>query len=189
MKKIFILGHGIMAGNHVLTTFLKHSFHTYILDDSMSEGCANAGLVDGLGYFPKFPSAIAVKKENTTAAAESISTHWICSDRVETFTDLKASTKVNAVKSTVGIQSTVIVLANSAGMLFKLDSETYIYLTEKETLTSLTTIQDKIDEKLGHEKYEIHWSACRSKMAGSTSEEILENAKASMAGTPPKYII
>lgn len=179
-----------MSSDKGLTTLLKHKFYTYVMDDTMSEGAANAGLVDGKGYNPKFESAIKVKQEASKNSGETIPTHWVCTSRAETFTDLKTCSKLDAAKkSSGGIEKTKIALADSAGSLYPLDDNTYIYLTEKLVLTSLTTIQEKIDEKLGKEEYEIHWSACRSKITGATSAEVLATAKDSMAGDPPAKII
>ena len=173
MKKVYITGHGLMAADkNADGLFLKHRLQTYCADNKMLEGgVGSTGIVDSGEYEPKFDSAKADAKPQTFASGETVAMHYAYGG-TSTIGDFKNSTKLDAAKkASGGLHGNKVQLGNSAGELFKLTEEEYLYCTARGALTGLNKIQDEIDVKLFEQEYEFHWVACRSHIpAGSDSE-------------------
>ena len=185
MKKIYVIGHGIMANeDKKLTTLLKHDFITYCKAGKMFDGGCASKVVDGGGYVPVRQSSINDAGAGESKAGETITSHYACSERTAMFVDLKLSEKMTIAKP--NIHKTMVQLGGGAGKLYTLDGDTYVYITEEAVLTPLAVIQGAIDAKFPDWEYQIHWSLCRSYAEGGTDEAIFEFAKVEMLGGPTK---
>lgn len=185
MKKIYVIGHGVMASeDKKLTTLLKHDFITYCKAGKMFDGGCAAKVVDGGGYAPVHQSSKDDAGAGESKAGDSIATHYACSEKMAMFVDLKLSEKMQGAKA--NIHKTMVQLGGGAGKLYTLDGDTYVYITEESVLTPLHVIQGAIDAKFAQWEYEIHWSLCRSYAPGGSDEDVFKFAAVEMLGGPTK---
>jgi hypothetical protein len=153
----------------------------------MYDGNATPAVIDSGGgggsYRPKYASS--PERHMQAEKFTQIPTHWVLTDKMQSFGDLKGCAKFDAAKKRAGWPaSAMVAMGTDGGLVYKLDDENIIYMSSPGVLTSLRVIQELLAEKFS-EELELHWLACRSYIGGTNSSAVFKNAIGAMPGVEP----
>lgn len=193
MIKVYIFGHGVMSRIGDMApdsdTVLRYGLYTYVQPGTMYDGNGTPKVIDSGGgpdtYKPAYLSSREAMQDAYAEKYTMIPTHWVLSDRLQSFGDLKGCAKFDQAKKTKGWPgSALIALGADGGLLYKLDGESYVYMSSPGVLTSIRVVQELLAEKI-FEELELHWLACRSFIGGRSPVDVFKNAVGNMPGVEP----
>jgi hypothetical protein len=162
MIKVFLAGHGFMHDKDEVT--LDVDVTTYVKDDKMYDGPMTKPLLDTGKYEPN-----AKQKEYSEVKAwkkkAKLKEHFFCSDGTSAGDINKAKGWDNAKKAPTDIK---------VGKLFKFSDDVQVFMSVYNQAIRLSDLVKKLNASLGGaDKYELHWTACRSKITGKADKDLL----------------
>lgn len=177
MKRIYIIGHGLMSPKTARDKFLlKHKLYTYCKEGTMLEGNKGVSSIIDTGYYvPDAASSQDDAQAGTQGPLSMADMHYVYGGTT-TMADLAHSRKFAAVNR-AAMQRNKIVLDQGAGELLPIGADEYLYCTVKTTLTGLNIIQFRIAPKLPGQQFVLHWAVCRSYIGGTNAAERLAYAR------------
>jgi hypothetical protein len=160
MINVYLLGHGFMDKTRTIT--LIHPLITYVKDGHLYDGRKTRILIDNGTY-----DASDTDSEVTTHAIDAtIPQHYFSSD-MGSFNDINTS-KYWATSTRVSL---------GTGTLIKFSDTLHVYASQYSPAHGAIRLSDllvQLQGKFGND-FQLHWTACRSIIEGSTETELLQS--------------